>query len=341
MTAAEVDDVRGAFRSAAPLRRLRRAALRLRRALPVGRLVPLLAAITVALGIPALNPVGATGTLASWTDPTVVSGTTIGTASVDLRVQGLDTVTAFTSMNTSALTPGASVAGVLTVRNNGNVPLTYHVGATATNADAKALAAALAVKVTGASSVTGTTPNRTCGGTNLSDSATAFTSPFLGSAASPRLLAANSQETVCVQASLAGDAPTSLQTATTAVSFSVSAEGVPVSPWKDAVPVSGTSIGTATISTPTMGCGAELANKQVVVNWPAMPGATGYRLYYGTGGSESMLLSSSTTSYPFKYSTQPLSGTASLQAIYGSATWTSDVSNTRNYYVDNTTATCS
>ena len=62
----------------------------------------------------------APGTSAYFIDAVPVSGTTLSAAKVDLKVQGLDSLT-YTSMNAPAMAPGGSTAGVLTVTNAGSV----------------------------------------------------------------------------------------------------------------------------------------------------------------------------------------------------------------------------
>jgi hypothetical protein len=237
------------------------------------------------------------------------------------------------------MAPGGSTAAVLTVTNAGTVPLLYYVESTATNGDGKGLAAALAVKVTGSASTTGSTPTVTCAGTALSGSATSFTTAFLGSAGSPRTLAAGAVERLCVEASLPSSAPTSMQTAATNVGFTFTAATSPATAWADSVAVTGARLGTATITTPTLNCGATNA-QQVAVNWAEPPGATAYRIFYGTGGATSEDLPAGQGSYPLK---APTTGTAWIQAIYGSTTWTSGSSNSRTYAAtgDAGTTTCS
>ncbi|MDX6324484.1 MAG: hypothetical protein QOK15_838 [Nocardioidaceae bacterium] len=191
---------------------------------------------------------------AVWTDSAEGSDTQITDARVDLKVQDADAVPSFTALSTSKLSPGGSVAGVLTVENSGNVALNYYLDSSATNPDGKNLAGALTVKVTSDSAVTGSARNRTCAGRALGGSRTSFGPSLLGSGASPRLLAAGASETVCVQASLSSTAPTSLQSAATAVSFTLPAATVRQAVWADTVEVSGTSI--ATITTPVLSCSA-------------------------------------------------------------------------------------
>lgn len=166
--------------------------------------------------------VGATGTFAAWTDSVTVTGTSITAGTIDLKVNNLDTVTGYTTMNISNMVPGNTTAGVLTVKNAGTAPLKYYLDASTTNADGKGLGAALTAKVTGDSAVTGSSPSATCAGSALSGSSTAFGASLLGSAASPRLLAAGASETICIQATLPTSAATSLQGATTNVTFTFS-----------------------------------------------------------------------------------------------------------------------
>lgn len=167
--------------------------------------------------------ISVTGTLAVWSDSVTVTGTTFSTGTIDLQVNNLDTVTGYTSMNLSAMVPGNSAAGVLTVKNNGTAPLKYYVDATTSNADGKGLGAALVAKVTADAATSGSAPAVTCAGTALASAGTTFGANLLSST-SPRLLAAGASETLCIQAtlpsSLTGSTPgAGLQGATTNVGF--------------------------------------------------------------------------------------------------------------------------
>lgn len=165
---------------------------------------------------------GVTGTYAYWTDTATVTGTTISAGTIDLDVNNQDNVNNFTTMNINTMVPGDTVAGVLTVNNNGTAALRYHVNASPSNADNKGLGTALVVKVTGDGATTGSGRAVTCAGTALGGSSTGFTANMLGSAASPRQLAAGASETICIQATLPTTASTSLQGATTNVTFTFS-----------------------------------------------------------------------------------------------------------------------
>ncbi|RNL79193.1 TasA family protein [Nocardioides marmorisolisilvae] len=169
----------------------------------------------------------ATGTFAFWSDSATVTGTTITTGSIDLQVNNLTTNdSAYTQLNLTGMVPGNTVAGVITVKNAGNSPFTYYVDATASNADTKGLGAALVVKVTGASTVTGSAPSRTCGGATLANTGTAFAASLVSST-TPRQLAVGATETLCIQATLPTGASTSLQNATTNVGFTFNANQLP------------------------------------------------------------------------------------------------------------------
>lgn len=168
---------------------------------------------------------GAITTTALWTDSASVAGTTISTGTLDLKVDGQDSVTGYTSLNITNMVPGGSVAAVLTIANAGNVPFTYVASSAATNTPvAKDLAAALQVKVTGATSVTGAaTPTATCGGTTLAGTGTALNTGLVTTA---RPLAAGTNEKICVQVTLPSTAANALQGASTSVTLQFDATQV-------------------------------------------------------------------------------------------------------------------
>jgi predicted ribosomally synthesized peptide with SipW-like signal peptide len=163
--------------------------------------------------------VGATGTFAAWTDSVTVSGTSIRTGTIDLQVNGSNSVTGYSTMNISNMVPGNSTAAVLTVTNAGTAPLKYYLDASGTNPDSKGLAGALVAKVTGDSATAGSLPAKTCGGSALGGSGVAFTNSLLGNVASPRLLGAGASDTLCIQATLPISAGSNLQGASTSITF--------------------------------------------------------------------------------------------------------------------------
>lgn len=187
--------------------------LRLRRGLASAR-------VRAALGLGVVLSAFVTGTFAYWSDAVAVSGARFTAGTIDLKVNNLDTVTGYTTLNISAMVPGNSMAGVLTIRNSGTAPLKYTAVTTATNADGKNLRGNLVVKVTGAATATGTAPSMTCSGTALVGSATTLNGSLLSTS---RMLAAGASETVCVQISLGTTAPNTLQGATTDVVFTFNA----------------------------------------------------------------------------------------------------------------------
>lgn len=186
---------------------------RLRRGLASAR-------VRAALGLGVVLSAFVTGTFAYWSDAVAVSGAKFTAGTIDLRVNNLDTVTGYTSLNISTMVPGNSMAGVLTIRNNGTAPLKYTAVTTATNTDGKNLRGSLVVKVTGAATATGSSPAMTCGGTALTGSQTTLNGSLLSTA---RMLAAGASETLCVQITLDAAASTTLQGATTDVVFTFNA----------------------------------------------------------------------------------------------------------------------
>ncbi len=181
------------------------------------------------------------GTTAAWVDPVTVTGTTLSTGTADLKVDNSD-APAFTAMNAATLEGGDSTAGVLTVKNAGNVPLSYYVGASATNTDGKGLASQFTVKVTGDSSTTGSTPSVRCASTALSSTGTSFGAGLVGSASNRRTLAAGASETLCIQASLPDG--TAALGGTTNITFTFTAiTGTTANPgWTDTVTTSATTL---------------------------------------------------------------------------------------------------
>lgn len=178
-------------------------------------------AVRALLSLGMVVSLGATGTYAYWTDSVQVTGTTITAGTIDLDVDNQDSVNNFTQMNITNMVPGNSVAGVLTVNNNGTAPLRYYVNASYSNV-ANGLGAALVVKVTGDTATGGSGAAKTCPGAPLADSSSGFTPNMLGSAALPRQLTAGGSEKICIQATLPTNASTSLQGASTSVTFSFS-----------------------------------------------------------------------------------------------------------------------
>lgn len=172
------------------------------------------ARLRAVLGLGIVAVLGTTGTFAFWTDDVVISGTTFTAGTIDLQVNGSNAITGYTTLNLVTMVPGNTVAGVLTIRNNGTAPLKYTAVTTATNTDTKNLRGSLEVKVTGDAAVTGSSPTATCNGSALAGTATTLNGALITTG---RLLAAGATETICVQVKLADAAASALQGATTDV----------------------------------------------------------------------------------------------------------------------------
>jgi hypothetical protein len=95
--------------------------------------------------------------------------------------------------------------------------LKYTGAATASNADTLGLGAALRIKVTADTAVTGTSPTATCAGSALAGTGTSLDSTLMSTG---RPLAPGASETICLQVTLPAGANTSLQGSTTDVGFS-------------------------------------------------------------------------------------------------------------------------
>lgn len=169
------------------------------------------------------------GTLAYWSDSVAVAASTLSTGSIDLKVNDLDAVTGSSTLALADMVPGNSSARVLKISNAGRSPLTYTLTAAGTNADTKNLVGGLAAKVvllpTGTTLPSGAAPALTCPGTALASSGTSFTGNLIAPA-NKRTLAVGAAEYLCIQATLPTEAPTTLQNATTNVTFTAQASQV-------------------------------------------------------------------------------------------------------------------
>jgi predicted ribosomally synthesized peptide with SipW-like signal peptide len=177
----------------------------------------------LALGV--VGVVGITGTFAYWTDDVTITGTTLTSGTLDLRVNNADSY-ATTTLGMTAMVPGSTSAEVLTVRNNGTAPLKYSVtgGLTGTNAVDYSTAAAngllLTIVLNGAKSGTGSASTCT-GGTALvtNQALTATTTTSILTRRPTAAIAPADTEILCFQIKLADGAPTTLQGKTATASF--------------------------------------------------------------------------------------------------------------------------
>lgn len=96
--------------------------------------------------------------------------------------------------------------------------------------------------------------------------------------------------------------------------------------WRDAVPVTGSSVATVVAAQPAVACGT-LGLGTLTVTWQPVPHATGYVVRYGIGGLLSTTVPAGTTSRTFSL----VSGIVTVEAVYGSASWVSTPSNSLVY----------
>jgi predicted ribosomally synthesized peptide with SipW-like signal peptide len=150
------------------------------------------------LSLGVVASVGATGTFAYWTDAVSVTGTSFTAGTIILQANGADDTLAngYAALSLATFVPGNSTAGVVTIKNNGTAPLKYSA---ASSSDASTLSDAMVVKVTNDATTSGSL------------------------ATAKRSLAAGASETICIQVALPTSAHTSLQGASSAVTFTFTA----------------------------------------------------------------------------------------------------------------------
>jgi len=181
--------------------------------------------VRAALALGAVLCVGTAGTWAYWTDTATVSGTTLTTGTLDIKLgataadAGADSLTSYAALSVTGMVPGSTTAGVITVHNAGSAAFTYTVSSSATSGTT-ALAAALTTQVRVGGTVSGSGTSETCtGGTLLSDTGT-LNGAVITTA---RTLTAGDAETLCLQATLPTSAASSLQGQTVSVQLTFSA----------------------------------------------------------------------------------------------------------------------
>lgn len=207
------------------LTRLRRLSLRSR--------ITLVIVLALVLG-------GAPAAWAYWTSTQAANNTqTFTVGHLDLQLSGTqsgtlvfaDNVTDYTPFDTAAMYPGATYAALLTVRNNGSIPLSYWLSVQDTHASPN-LAGSLTTIARAAGTVSGTAPSTTCGGgTSLAAAqtvtATDTTFNAMGTAAAQRRqLAPGATESICVELDMLTSAPSSAQGQTSTVVYTAHAEQV-------------------------------------------------------------------------------------------------------------------
>lgn len=166
----------------------------------------------------------ATGTYAFWTDDVTITGSTFTSGTLDLRVGGSDAYTTTTlGMSATPMVPGNTSAEVLSIQNNGNVPLKYTLTGGLAGADAAAYntAAALKLTVVAGGTRSGAGNAATCTGGTTIYGPTALTSTtstaIIGTRRGP--IAAAGSESLCFQITFDAAAPSTLQGKTATATF--------------------------------------------------------------------------------------------------------------------------
>ena len=186
--------------------------------------VPVAAALVGALGL-----LGGLGTQAFWNDMASVSGTTVTSGTLDLKVGEQDSYT-WSALSIGDIAPGESTAESLTVSNAGSTPFTVSITGSSVTAN-ETLRSALQVTVrTGSTATTtsatyprvegcSTTGSITFGPATLPAASTTVLGP---SAAIP----AGGSLTFCVLIAFSSSADNTLQSKTYQPSFVVTATQV-------------------------------------------------------------------------------------------------------------------
>jgi len=165
-----------------------------------------------------------TGTYAYWTDDVTITGSTFTAGTLDLQVNNADSYTTTTlGMSITPMVPGNTSAQVLTVKNNGTVPLKYTLtgGLGGTDAAAFNTAAALKLTIFSGGAVSGTGNAATCTGGGVIYGPTALTNvtstAIIGSRRGP--VAPADAEALCFQITFDAAAPGTLQGKTATATF--------------------------------------------------------------------------------------------------------------------------
>ena len=187
------------------------------------------ARVRAALGLGVVVALGTTGTFAFWTDTVTVSGTTFTSGTLDLQVDNANAVANATgTLSMTNMSPGATSAQVLTVKNNGNIPLKWTLAGQLTGgADDAAFssASALSLTIRTGATVSGSGSSATCSGGSVLAGPTTLTTASTPLVATPQPttpgsgLGVAATVPLCFQVTFSATAPTSLQTKTAKASF--------------------------------------------------------------------------------------------------------------------------
>ena len=175
---------------------------------------------------------GATGTMAAWTDTATAESGLFGAADVELTINGESPEFAFASVED--VMPGQSVAGNLVLANEGDVDLRYLMdmeveglttakgGTGQQRGDATSLGEHLTLTVHSSTTADGVT----CPGEEIVSQTMTVGDPR-SVLTDYRPVAAVASDTICVQATLASNAPIQSRMAQVGVTFIVNAEVAP------------------------------------------------------------------------------------------------------------------
>ena len=175
---------------------------------------------------------GATGTMAAWTDTATAESGLFGAADVELTINGESPEFAFASVED--VMPGQSVAGNLVLANEGDVDLRYLMdmefeglttakgGTGQQRGDATSLGEHLTLTVHSSTTADGVT----CGGQAIVSQTMTVGDPR-SVLTDYRPVTAGASDTICVQATLAANAPIQSRMAQVRVTFIVNAEVAP------------------------------------------------------------------------------------------------------------------
>lgn len=173
------------------------------------------ARIAIVLGV--VLALGAAPAWAFWSAQQDVPAQKFDLGTLDVQLNGQNATVAISGLTLTGMVPGNSVAGLVTVKNAGTIPLSYWPTIAGSNADGKGVANNLGVVVKLGGSVSGASPAQTCtGGSTPTGAATrASTSTQVlayGTAAGARKqLLPGASEVLCVQLQLDATAPSALQ----------------------------------------------------------------------------------------------------------------------------------
>ncbi len=177
----------------------------------------------LALGITAVSAIAVSAgamSLALFTDDATVDSNSFQTGTI---VISTNPTTALFSV--TAMMPGDSASGQLSVSNDGSAELRYSMTTSATDPDSKALAAAVNVEVR--EKAAGSCSADFTGSVVLSSTAldgAAFGDPTAGQDADDRVLSAAASENLCFRVTLPSGADNSFQGAATVATFTFNAE---------------------------------------------------------------------------------------------------------------------